>query len=202
MSKMQTSPNVYAVVLAAGSASRFGSTKQLAEIDGQSLVQRAMQTANDVCGNHSMLIVGHDQQAVAASCRDTQGFIAVNDDHAHGLGTSLAAAVRSLRHVADAIIVLLADQPLVSPQHVESLASTWSGSENEIVATAFAETVGPPVLFPSACFDALEALTGDAGGRHLFEDPRFQLRTIEFEAAAIDIDTPQDLTQISRNARN
>lgn len=196
MSEMQTSPNVYAVVLAAGSASRFGATKQLADFDGQSLVQRAMQTANDACGDHSMLIVGHDRLAVTASCCNSQGFIAVNNDYADGLGTSLASAVRSLRHVADAVIVLLADQPLVSTQHVQSLASAWSGSENEIVATAFGETVGPPVLFPSACFDDLAALTGDTGGRHLFEDPRFQLQTLEFEAAAIDVDTLQDLQSL------
>jgi CTP:molybdopterin cytidylyltransferase MocA len=39
----------------------------------------------------------------------------------------------------------------------------------------------------------LQALRGDAGGKHLFDDPRFELRTVAFEPAAVDIDTEEDL---------
>jgi len=187
---------VFAIVLAAGSATRFGATKQLAEIDGKSLVGRAIEIANDVCQDRCVLVVGHNHQAVSAACRFAPGFMVVNEDYAAGLGTSLALAVKSIRHVAGAVIVLLADQPRVTAQHVRALADSWSGSDNEIVATSFADTRGPPVLFPAACFDELAALIGDKGGRHLFDDDRFQLRTVTFEPASIDIDTPEDLTQI------
>ena len=91
---------------------------------------------------------------------------------------------------------MLADQPAISAKHVRDLVDAWGGGANEIVATAFKDTEGPPVLFASGCFDALLELSGDSGGKHLFTDARFQLNTIEFEPAAIDIDTPDDLTQI------
>jgi len=188
--------SVFAIVLAAGSATRFGATKQLAEIDGKTLVERAVGIANDVCQDRCVLVVGHNHQAVSAACRLAPGFMVVNEDYAAGLGTSLALAVKSIRHIASAVIVLLADQPRVTAQHVRALADSWSGSDNEIVATSFADTQGPPVLFPAACFDELAALTGDKGGRHLFDDDRFQLSTVTFEPASIDIDTPGDLTQI------
>jgi len=187
---------VFAIVLAAGSATRFGATKQLAEIDGKSLVEHAVEIANDVCQGRCLLVVGHNHQVVSAACRSEPGFMIVNDNHAAGLGTSLALAVKSIRHVASAVIVLLADQPRVTAQHVRALADSWSGSENEIVATSFAGTQGPPVLFPASCFDELAGLTGDMGGRHLFDDQRFRLSTVVFEPASIDIDTPEDLTQI------
>ncbi len=189
--------NVFAVVLAAGSASRYGSVKQLAEIDGVPLVHRATSIAAEACGNCIVLITGHEWQAVSAGCAPLPGFLIVNECHADGLGTSIAAAARSVRHVAQAIVVLLADQAMITAEHIQALCDAWSGAENEIVATAYADTVGAPVLFPSDCFDELAKLRGDSGGRHLLSDDRFNVTKIVFEPAAVDIDTPDDLDKLN-----
>lgn len=191
-----TTNNVFAVVLAAGSATRFGSTKQLAESDGVALVAKAMRLANDACGHNNALVVGHDWQEVSRACAPLRGFLMVNERHPDGIGTSISQAVRSLQHMARAIIVLLADQPLITAEHVRSLQQAWSGAADEIVATAFADTLGPPVLFPRACFDDLAALEGDRGARQLLKDDRFSVKRVVFEAAAIDIDTPEDLHRL------
>lgn len=183
-------------MLAAGSASRFGAPKQLATVDGVPLVKRALAAAGSACGNHVALVVGADWQAVSSACMPMDGFLLVNDQFADGLGSSIALAVRSLRHVADAIIVVLADQPLVTGHHVSALVDMWSGDDAEIIATAFAGTLGPPALFARGCFDKLMALQGDAGARSLFADERFTLKKITFENAAIDIDVPADLEKL------
>lgn len=187
---------IFAIVLAAGSASRFGATKQLAEIDGVPLVQRATNIATAVCRTNTVLVVGHDWQAVVNGCGPLQGFLVCNEDYATGVGSSLATAVRTVRHVASAVVVLLADQVMIPVEHVQALCDTWSGAEDEIVATAYAGARGAPVLFPRACFDELVALRGDAGGRQLLFDDRYSVREIEFENAAVDIDTPADLRRI------
>lgn len=188
--------SVFALVLAAGCSTRFGGTKQTKEIDGSSLASRAINVANEVCGARSVLVVGHDWQAVKDSCEPLPGFLLYNDQYASGIGTSIARGLQSIRHAAKAVIVMLADQPLVTAAHVATLIETWSGADNEIVASAFADSAGPPVLFPSACFDELAALTGDSGGKHLLKDERFILKTVRFEAAAVDIDTPDDLLKL------
>jgi molybdenum cofactor cytidylyltransferase len=188
-----TRKSVFAAVLAAGASSRFGSSKQLAEINGVSLVRQALDSAVAACGANTVLVVGHDWKAVSAMCTASPGFLIVNNNYSDGLGTSVAQAVRSIQHAADAIIVMLADQALVTAEHVQAITAAWCGADNEIVATAFEETIGPPVLFPRACFDELAALQGDAGGRHLLSDDRFTVKTIVFEPAAVDIDTPDDL---------
>lgn len=188
--------NIFAVILAAGSASRFGATKQLAEANGTPLVRRAVDAATGACGRHTALIIGHEWQSVSEACMPLDGFLIVNDHFTNGIGSSIALATRSLRHAADAIIFLLADQPLVTAKHVRLLKETWSGADNEIVATAFADTLGPPVLFPRACFDALAVLDGDSGARQLFDDERFTVTSVVFEDAALDIDTPEDLRKL------
>lgn len=187
---------VFAVVLAAGCASRFGATKQLSEFDGAPLARLAINLAHDVCVNHSMLVVGHDWLAVSAACQPLPGFLILNDHFAEGIGASISRAVRSLRHAASAIIVLLADQPLITREHVRGLLDAWSGADNAIVATAFAGTVGPPALFAHGCFADLWQFTGDQGARELLFDDRFSVTTVDFDDAAFDIDTPQDLDRL------
>ena len=194
--------NIYALVLAAGSASRFGATKQLVEVDGVPLVRRATDAAAAACQNRVVLVVGHDWRAVSRAGLPDRGFLVQNDRYADGLGSSIARGARSVGHAADAVLVLLADQPRVTGDHLRALIDAWSGADDEIVATTFDGATGPPVLFARACFEDLANLAGDSGGKHLLTDPRFRTKAVQFNAAAIDIDTRDDLRQISRNVRS
>jgi molybdenum cofactor cytidylyltransferase len=183
-------------VLAAGSASRFGRTKQLETFDGMALVRRAANCVRDVCGDNTVLVTGHDYAAVAAAAGDAARFVLVNEHYGVGIGGSIAMAARSLSHTATGILLMLADQPLITTAHLRAIRDTWSGASDEIVATSFAGTMGPPVLFPRGAFDALAELSGDCGARQLLQDVRFTVRTITFEGAAVDIDTPDDLASL------
>lgn len=194
----QQQRTVFAVVLAAGTSSRFGETKQAAEIDGAPLARRALDTATRVCGDRVIAVIGHDAATVVRSMQANSGFLVVNEDFESGLGSSIAVAARACPPQTDALLLMLADQPLVTADHLDALLRRWSGAANEIVATAYADTEGPPVLMPSATFDELRGLTGDTGARALFRDARFSLKTVRFEDAAVDIDTPSDLRRILR----
>ncbi len=198
----KTTKGVYTVVLAAGAASRFGSSKQLAELDGIALVNRATQIATKSCDSRNLLVVGHHWHAVYSACDPLPGFLIVNDQHETGIGSSISLAVRSIRHIARAIVILLADQPLITPAHVAALIDYWSGDDKEIVATAYADTMGAPALFPTGCFGDLAALAADNGAQTLLGDTRFRVQTIQFEDAAVDIDTMEDLIKLRRSARN
>ncbi|MGI9239100.1 MAG: nucleotidyltransferase family protein [Woeseiaceae bacterium] len=188
---------VFAAVLAAGASSRFGATKQIAELDGKSLVQRAHDTATSVFGDQVMTVIGHDAGDVLRSMHANSGFVIVNEAYDSGMASSIAAVAHACPSQADALVVLLADQPLVTADHLRELQQTWSGSDVEIVATAFENGMGPPVLLPRGAFGDLEMLTGDRGARKLFHDPRFELKTVPFEAAGTDIDTPADLAALT-----
>ena len=190
-----TRGDIFAIVLAAGTSSRFGRTKQLEVLEGETLVGRAMGVARTVCGIRSVLVVGHDSGPVVDAAGEL-GYVVVNDNYEDGIGGSIATAVRAVAHVADAILLTLADQPLVTAAHLESLIDAWSGNENEIIATSFADALGPPVLFPPGAFDSMSKLSGDVGARSLLGDETFNVKSIGFADAAIDVDTPDDLTRL------
>lgn len=184
---------IFAVVLAAGSASRFGGTKQLADFDGSPMVRRAVDSAARTCGERTLLVTGHESAAVTRACAGLPGFVSVNESFDRGIGNSIAHAVGRLSALASGILLVLGDQPLVREQHLKSLVAAWSGADDEIVSSSYAGTQGPPILFPRGCFANLAALDGDLGGRHLLNDERFRVATIECEAAALDVDVPGDL---------
>ncbi len=181
------------MVLAAGESRRFGATKQLAMVSGESLVHRAARRAAQACGDLSALVAGHEATQVIAAAGGHCRFLLINERYVEGIGTTVSLAARALAHVADALLIVLADQPLVPTAHLRSLIEAWSGDDDEIVATDFGATHGPPLLLPRNTFEDLMTLSGDQGARSLLHDSRFRLTSVEFEAAAVDIDTPADL---------
>lgn len=191
------SKTVFAAVLAAGHSRRFGSAKQLQEWDGEPLVGHALEIATGACGSNVLLVLGHQWREVMAAARDAP-FLAFNEQHERGMGTSIATAAQSLRNVADAIIVMPVDQPLVTSDHLRSLINTWSGDDEEIVASYYSDLDGTPALFPRGAFDGLAQLAADKGARTLFGDARFRVQSVTCEEAAFDIDTPDDLEQRSQ----
>jgi molybdenum cofactor cytidylyltransferase len=189
-------PTVFIAVLAAGGSNRFGRSKQLEDFEGRPLVRRAAGLARAVCGERNVVVVGHESTTVVAAAGNAPRYLVVNERYEEGLGGSIALAAKSLSHVADAVLLLFVDQPLITARHLRALIDAWSGADSEIVATAFSGTVGPPVLFPRGTFEALGKLSGDKGAKSVLEDPQFELRTIPFEDAAVDIDTPADLENL------
>jgi len=192
----ETRHDVFAAVMAAGLSTRFGSTKQLAEAGGIPLVRRATAAAQQVCENRVLTVLGYDMPKVLAALGDDSGFVVVNDAYDSGLASSIARAVDACRADAAAVLVLMADQALVTAEHLQSLLDEWSGHENEIVATAYAGTAGPPALFARGVFADLVQIKGDTGARALFDDARFVLKTVLFEDAAVDVDTTSDLAAL------
>jgi CTP:molybdopterin cytidylyltransferase MocA len=189
-------PALAGLVLAAGGARRFGSPKAIARYRGEPLVARATALLAGCCGAGVTVVVGADAALVRAAVPPLAGVQVVeNTGWAAGMAGSLAAGLAALPAGAAAVLVLLADQPAVDATDLERLRAAWWQAPERIVAAGFAGTAGVPAILPRSRWPALAALSGDHGARAVIAADPGRI-VVPTSHAAVDVDTPDDLTRL------
>jgi len=186
------------VLLAAGEASRFGSPKQAACLGGLPLVRRAAIAASQV-GDVVAVVIGAHRATVERLLDGLPAMRSFNPHWQEGMGGSIAVGVASLlqtQPALSALIVSLADQPLVGEQQLRDLVTKHHAEPNAIVVASYEGMLGPPCLFPVAYADELCALSGAHGARAILQRHPDRVIAIPMPQAALDIDTPADLTKL------
>ena len=187
------SATIFAVVLAAGQSTRFGGRKLTHILDGKPLIRHALEAAQSAFAGNVVLVTGHDSESVVASSNGLADVVVFNPDFASGQGSSLAVGSRACCDDADAIIVMLADQPLVDADALRRVVSAWNGDDQEIVVSDYGEATGPPALFGKASFKKLGELTGDVGAKDIVRSGHFNVVKVDIGSRGMDVDTLQDL---------
>jgi molybdenum cofactor cytidylyltransferase len=118
-----------------------------------------------------------------------------NPDWEAGQSSSVRLGLSQVEAGIEAAVFLLADMPLMEPELVRQIVSTHRATLAPLVAPRAAGRRANPVLFDRGTFSALHQLTGDQGGRSLFD--RYQAAWVEWtESAMLDLDTPEDLRRL------
>jgi len=180
---------VAAVILAAGSSSRFGDPKHEVRIGGRTMPDHVAFAAAEAGLSPVLVVTGPGTTLPGGALRVT------NDDPAAGLSRSLRLGLAAVPVTADAAVVLLGDEPLVGEDAIlEVVLAASDGAP--IVATTWGDRIGPPVLVRRARFGLADRAGGDAGlGSLLRGEP--DLRTVPATAAPVDIDTAADLDALA-----
>lgn len=181
---------VGAIVLAAGEGRRFGGPKQLAPLDGRPLLEHALGAV--AAADELVVVLGARAGEVRRAVDLGRARVVVAEDWAEGNAASLRAGVAALGDV-DAAVVVLGDQPRMTPEVVEAALALSGGGERAVRAT-YAGAPGHPVVLPRALLGAVAALEGQAGALELLRG------ATTFEAGALcdptDVDTPEDLEAV------
>jgi molybdenum cofactor cytidylyltransferase len=106
------------------------------------------------------------------------------------------AAINQSNSKLDAVIIALADQPLISEAVFNQLIDKYQETGNIIIASAYDDVVGVPALFDCALFGELMQLEGDRGAKALMRKYRDEVLAIKIPEAGIDIDTPDDYEKL------
>jgi len=188
--------NFAAVVLAAGSASRFGGGKLLAPWQGAPLLHAALAAARAAPVSSVTVVTGADAPAVSACARafDPAVRLVHAADHAEGLAASLRAGIAGLPPETDAAFVFLGDMPRVPHAVLRPLAeAVLAGAP--AAAPVFAGTRGNPVVLGRSLFGEVAALTGDIGARPLLQQLGARLALVEApdDGVLFDVDRREDL---------
>jgi CTP:molybdopterin cytidylyltransferase MocA len=183
------------VVLAAGGASRFGSPKQLAELDGVVLLQHAVDAMLAVPAVDPVVVVLGAEAARVREAVDFGDARAIEcADWQAGMAASLRCGVEAVGD-RDWVLVTLGDQPRVTPQVIAAVMGCAGSAPagTDAVRATYGGAPGHPVALGRAILPHVAALRGDVGARELLGHAT--VRT--FEAGRLcdptDVDTPQEL---------
>jgi xanthine/CO dehydrogenase XdhC/CoxF family maturation factor/CTP:molybdopterin cytidylyltransferase MocA len=186
--------NLHVMLLAAGSSSRFGSPKQLADIAGRPMLARTLDTVLQLERRHPVTVVlGADVERLAPLVRDASANVAYNPDHAQGIASSIRVGLAQAPVDARGALIALADQVAVTADDLRRLVSRWEQQPDRIVAALYDDTIGVPAIFPADLFPELAELQGDRGARVLLSRYPERVIGVPMPSAAQDIDTPADL---------
>lgn len=183
---------VHAVVLAAGGSKRFGGFKQLLEFGGESLLKRTCRLASAACAGRALVVHGPKPTKTQREVADIEIRNVINTRWESGIASSLRAGIAALPEDCAAALILLCDQPLVNPAHVQALLEAWAAAPQQIAAAAYAGTIGVPAVIPAQYFPEIMQLGGDRGARALLERHAARVSAVPLPEAELDIDTQED----------
>lgn len=184
---------VAGLLLAAGSGSRLGRPKALVEFGGERLVDRGVRTLREGGCDPVMVVLG-------AAEAEVDGVTTVrNPEWSTGMGSSVRAGLDALPATVDAVIVALADQPLITSDAVRRLLETREQGARAAVAT-YRGNQRNPVLLGREHWSTVYALAvADVGARPFLRTYSHLVTSVECQDVSRpdDIDTLEDLERLT-----
>jgi molybdenum cofactor cytidylyltransferase len=195
-SAIARAPRIAAIVLAAGQSRRMGSNKLLADLGGEVLVRRTIAKLAAAHLDDIIVVTGHEQDKLKAAVEGLSARTVPNPNYAMGLATSLRAGLAAADGTMDAVLVSLADMPLVDAATIQKLVAAFNPTEHRSVCVpVFEGQRGNPVLWGKQHFAQLMAIEGDQGGRALMDTLADEIVEVPVAHDGVlrDADTPEAL---------
>jgi molybdenum cofactor cytidylyltransferase len=192
----ETKSEVCAVILAAGFSERFGSNKLIMDVGGKPIIRHAIESALGSSADRVAVVipVGSTMRTyISASVT-----LITNSLRDKGISSSIAAAVKYLKESADAIMFMVADQPMIDAGTLDNILWIFRQNPSFIVASSVNGELRNPMIFPKRYFEELLQLTGDSGAKLVaLKNIKHVIRVEVNPEKLVDIDTVDDLAKLN-----
>jgi molybdenum cofactor cytidylyltransferase len=195
-------PYAAAIILAAGSSSRMGGGrhKLLLPLNDRPVLAHVIDATRASQARPIYVVLGHQAENVRThivpSTTSPDIFLLENPDYLQGMSTSIRHGIQALMSGKStsspgSALIVLGDQPMITPRVIDTLIETWRSSGKRVVAPLYEGKRGSPVLFDASLFPELLQVTGDEGGRSVLERHRDELALVEAGNTLVnyDVDT-------------
>jgi molybdenum cofactor cytidylyltransferase len=185
-------PSVTGLVLAAGGSSRLGQPKQLLPFRGTTLLDHTLGTARACAFDQLICVIGGGVVDQIRATVDLSGADVIeNHDYGQGCSSSIALALAAVDPASQVLVLLLGDQPGVTPDTVAALLD--GRGDAPLALCGYENGRGHPFAFARSVFPELAALHGDKGVWKLQD--RYEDVLAEVPVAGpipLDVDTWED----------
>ena len=192
---MASPTHIELLLLAAGSSSRMGRSKQLLTVAGEPLLVRTVKTLLDTGLSPPLVVLGAHEAEHRQALGNQPVHIISNPQWQKGMGNSLKAGIDFItthRKSCQAVMVTVCDQPHLSSRHLHLLVEAYHKNPNAIIASGYQNLSGVPALFGQRYFPLLATLADHEGAKKILTTHHSEVITIPFPLGAIDLDTMAD----------
>jgi molybdenum cofactor cytidylyltransferase len=188
------------LILAAGSSSRMGRTKQLLTVGGKTLLETLLVEALKSRLHRIFLVIGHEADKIRASLKPHLDHprleIIENPDYPFGISSSILAGLAAAEEGHDHLMILLGDMPFIRADLVDRFLEAFLASGRPLGAVLVKGRRSHPVIFSRGLYAELSRLRGDQGARDLFHSHAGEAFHFPADYDDRDIDTPEDYAEI------
>ena len=188
------------LILGAGASQRFGEPKQLLPFAGTTLLGWVVsQTQQAVRLDELIVVLGRS----AAEIRERVDFgdakVIENPAFGEGCASSYRAGLTAVDSDAEAVMIILGDQPGITPEIIDRLAEEWRQTDAPIALCSYRDRKGHPMIFARSLFAELEALHGDKAAWKLVDANTVHEVHLDLPFPE-DINTREDFERIQKAA--
>ncbi len=182
---------VSAIFLAAGESKRMGKPKLLLPFNNSTILEQAVDNLLNSRVDEVIVVVGNRAREMIEKLAKRPVKIAVNPAYREGMSTSIARGLSLVDRKTLAVMLVLADQPLIDKETINKLIETFLSHDKGIAIPAYQGKKGHPIIFSAKYKEELRELKGDVGGRQIIRNhPDDVLEvTVDSPSITIDIDT-------------
>jgi molybdenum cofactor cytidylyltransferase len=197
------SVSVSAVILAAGLSSRMGDAhKLLLDIVGEPMLRHVARSVLAVGPAEVVVVTGHQASEIRAALGGLAVRFVHNPAFADGQPGSVVTGVRALGAFCHAVMIVLGDQPMLTPAVLQRLIAAYGAmpAGRSILVPMYAGQRGNPVLFAAHHIPAIGSGNLKLGCRRLIESypDEVTMVAMEDDACVLDCDTPADYAAMQR----
>lgn len=180
------------LLLAAGASTRMGQPKQLLPWQGHTLLRHAAETAVASGCAPIILVTGALHEELLAEIAGLPIRAVRNERWESGMASSIQAGLAAVASAQPrAVLIMLTDQPLVTPGLLRLLMARQRQAQAPAVAAAYGDTLGVPAIFDQLMFLQLRQLCGAQGAGRLLASLGAAVERVDFPGGLLDIDTPE-----------
>jgi molybdenum cofactor cytidylyltransferase len=182
---------VTGLVLGAGGSKRLGQPKQLLPFGDRTLLEHTLDTARACNFNQLVVPIGGAADEVRERVDLTGAEVVVNDAYGSGCSSSIAAALSAVDPRCEVLVLMLGDQPGVTPATVQTLLD--GRGDAPLAVCRYDDGRGHPLAFDRSVFAQLADLHGDKGVWRLLDERAGDVVDVPIAGPVpLDVDTPED----------
>lgn len=190
---------VSAILLAAGESKRMGKPKQLMPFGRSTILEQTIDNLLNSEVSEVIVVLGYRAEEMIKTVAIKPVKVAINPAYHQGMSTSIVTGLNLVDDGAQAVMLALADQPLVDSKTINRLIDEFFNYDKGIAIPVYHSRRGHPIIFSIKYKGELLKLKGDIGGRQIIKQHPDDVLEVAVgcEGINIDINTPSNYSHLN-----